>query len=74
LLANADDTQSCAVSARAVMFISTVCGRSEWFAEADGTRLGRKPKLTKHQAREALNRVAAGELLREIALSYNRSG
>jgi hypothetical protein len=31
----------------------------------------RKPKLTKHQAREALKRVAAGETLREIALSYN---
>jgi hypothetical protein len=29
-----------------------------------------KPKLTKHQAREALKRVAAGETLREIALSY----
>jgi DNA-binding CsgD family transcriptional regulator len=27
-------------------------------------------KLTKHQAREALKRVAAGEPLREIALSY----
>jgi hypothetical protein len=31
----------------------------------------RKPKLTKHQAREALKRVAAGETLRAIALSYN---
>jgi len=29
-----------------------------------------EPKLTKHQAREALKRVAAGEPLREIALSY----
>jgi DNA invertase Pin-like site-specific DNA recombinase len=37
----------------------------------EGTRFGRKPKLTKHQAREALKRVAAGETLREIALSYN---
>jgi hypothetical protein len=33
-------------------------------------RFGRKPKLTKHQARKALKRVAAGEPLREIALSY----
>ena len=40
-------------------------------ALAEGTRFGRKPKLTKHQAREALKRVAAGETLREIALSYN---
>jgi hypothetical protein len=37
---------------------------------AEGTRFGRRPKLTKHQAREALKRVAAGEPLREIALSY----
>jgi len=34
-------------------------------------RFGRKPKLIKHQAREALKRVAQGETLREIALSYN---
>jgi hypothetical protein len=26
---------------------------------AEGTPFGRKPKLTKHQAREALKRVAA---------------
>ena len=38
---------------------------------AEGTRFGRRPKLTKHQAREALKRVAAGETPREIALSYN---
>jgi DNA invertase Pin-like site-specific DNA recombinase len=37
---------------------------------SEGIRFGRKPKLTKHQAREALKRVAAGEPLREIALSY----
>ena len=39
-------------------------------AMSEGIRFGRKPKLTKHQAREALKRVAAGEPLREIALSY----
>jgi DNA invertase Pin-like site-specific DNA recombinase len=39
-------------------------------AMADGVRFGRKPKLTKHQAREALKRVAKGESLRQIALSY----
>jgi DNA invertase Pin-like site-specific DNA recombinase len=38
---------------------------------AEGKRFGRKPKLTKHQAREALKRVAEGEPLREIALSFN---
>ena len=40
-------------------------------ALAEGVRFGRKPKLTKHQAREALKREAAGEPPREIALSYN---
>ena len=38
---------------------------------AEGTRFGRKPKLTQHQVCEVLKRVAAGEPLREIALSYN---
>jgi DNA invertase Pin-like site-specific DNA recombinase len=38
---------------------------------AEGKWFGRRPKLTKHQAREALKRVEAGEPLREIALSYN---
>ena len=40
-------------------------------ALAEGIRFGRKPKLTKRQAREALRRLEAGEPLREIALSYN---
>jgi DNA invertase Pin-like site-specific DNA recombinase len=40
-------------------------------AMAEGKRFGRKPKLTKHQAREALKRVAKGEPWREIALSFN---
>jgi hypothetical protein len=31
----------------------------------------RVPELSKHQAREAMKRVAEGEPLREIALSYN---
>ena len=41
-------------------------------AMAEGIRFGRKPKLTKHQAREALKLVAAGEPLREIALKLQR--
>ena len=40
-------------------------------AMAEGKRFGRRPKLTKHQVREALKRVEAGEPMREIALSYN---
>jgi IS30 family transposase len=34
-------------------------------------KLGRKPKLTPHQRREALKRRDRGEPVREIARSYN---
>jgi DNA invertase Pin-like site-specific DNA recombinase len=39
-------------------------------AKARGVRLGRKPKLTSHQQREAAQRREAGETVREIARSY----
>ena len=39
-------------------------------AKARGVRLGRKPKLTPHQRREALQRRAAGEALTEIARTF----
>jgi DNA invertase Pin-like site-specific DNA recombinase len=42
-------------------------------ALANGVQFGRKPKLTHHQRREAMRRLAAGETTREIALSYNVS-
>jgi DNA invertase Pin-like site-specific DNA recombinase len=42
-------------------------------AKLRGVRLGRKPKLTEVQRREALVRRAAGETLMEIARSYNVS-
>jgi DNA invertase Pin-like site-specific DNA recombinase len=43
-------------------------------AKARGVKLGRKPKLTEHQKREALRRRDIdGEPLREIARSYNVS-
>jgi DNA invertase Pin-like site-specific DNA recombinase len=42
-------------------------------AKARGVRLGRRPKLTPHQRREALSRRAKGEPLPEIARSYNVS-
>jgi DNA invertase Pin-like site-specific DNA recombinase len=38
-----------------------------------GIRFGRKPKLTSHQAAEALSRRSAGEALMQIARSYNVS-
>ena len=39
-------------------------------AKARGVRMGRKPKLTAHQRREALSRREGGEPLVEIARSY----
>jgi DNA invertase Pin-like site-specific DNA recombinase len=54
---------------RSLILQRTQEGRAR--ALAEGVGFGRKPKLTKQQAREALRRVAAGEPLREIALSFN---
>jgi hypothetical protein len=42
-------------------------------AKARGVVLGRKPKLTKHQQSEAIARREAGEVLTDIARSYNVS-
>ena len=42
-------------------------------AKARGVRLGRKPRLTPHQIREAMARREAGEPLTEIGRSYNVS-
>jgi DNA invertase Pin-like site-specific DNA recombinase len=50
----------------------TALGRAE--AKAKGVKFGRKPKLTPHQKREALERLNAGtETQRSIARSYNVS-
>lgn len=50
----------------------TATGRVE--AMARGVRMGRKPKLSEHQRREALARVAKGEeAIRDIARSYGVS-
>jgi DNA invertase Pin-like site-specific DNA recombinase len=40
-------------------------------AKARGVRMGRKPKLTPHQQREAMKRRDSGEPVREIARSFN---
>ena len=40
-------------------------------AASRGVKMGRKPKLTPHQRREALQRKECGEPVREIARSYN---
>ena len=42
-------------------------------AKARGVRMGRKPKLTVHQKREAIARRTAGEVLTDIARTYNVS-
>jgi DNA invertase Pin-like site-specific DNA recombinase len=50
-------------------------GKGRARAKARGVKLGRKPKLTAHQKREALERRARGdETLAEIGRSYNVSG
>jgi hypothetical protein len=47
----------------------------EHLDKARGIKLGRKPKLTLHQKREALERRERGEeTLAEIGRSYNVSG
>jgi DNA invertase Pin-like site-specific DNA recombinase len=42
-------------------------------AKARGVKLGRKPTLTPHQRREAIQRRDADETTREIARSYSVS-
>jgi DNA invertase Pin-like site-specific DNA recombinase len=42
-------------------------------AKARGVKMGRPPKLTPHQIKEALRRRDNGEPMREIATSYNVS-
>jgi DNA invertase Pin-like site-specific DNA recombinase len=53
--------------------IRTRTGEGRARAVARGVRLGRKPKMTPHQRREALRRREAGEPLTEIARTYNVS-
>ena len=42
-------------------------------AKARGVKVGRRPKLTPHQQKEAIRRRDRGEPIREIARSYNVS-
>jgi DNA invertase Pin-like site-specific DNA recombinase len=53
--------------------IRTRTGEGRERAKARGVILGRKPKLTTHQKREAIARREAGEVLTDIARSYNVS-
>src|ERR1700736_1491910 len=53
--------------------IGSRTGEGRERAKARGVILGRKPKLTGHQRREAIARREAGEVLTDIARSYNVS-
>ena len=51
--------------------INTRTGEGRARAKTRGVVFGRKPKLTSHQRREALERRAGGESVVEIARTYN---
>jgi DNA invertase Pin-like site-specific DNA recombinase len=42
-------------------------------ARANGVKMGRKPKLTPHQAKEARERLANGEKVRDLARTFDVS-
>jgi DNA invertase Pin-like site-specific DNA recombinase len=53
--------------------IRTRTGEGRARAKARGVRMGRKPKMTPHQMKEALRRREAGEPMRDIAKDFNVS-
>jgi DNA invertase Pin-like site-specific DNA recombinase len=53
--------------------IRTRTGEGRERAKARGVIMGRRPKLTVHQRREAISRREAGEVLVDIGRSYNVS-
>ncbi|MEA3073010.1 MAG: hypothetical protein QOD29_4456, partial [Alphaproteobacteria bacterium] len=53
--------------------IRTRTGEGRARAKARGVKMGRPPKLTPHQIKEALHRRDAGEPMRDIARTYNVS-
>jgi DNA invertase Pin-like site-specific DNA recombinase len=53
--------------------IRTRTGEGRLRAQARGVKMGRPPKLTSHQIKEALRRRDAGEPMRDIAKSFNVS-
>ena len=48
-------------------------GEGRQIARAKGVKMGRKPKLTPHQIKEARQRLARGEKTRDLAASYGVS-
>jgi DNA invertase Pin-like site-specific DNA recombinase len=65
---DADDPGGLAEFERSLIPTRTSEGRTR--AMARGIKFGRKPKLTRHQAAEAIRRRDAGEALTEIAKTY----
>ena len=61
----------------AVIYSDTASGKSligrPQLARAKGVKMGRKPKLTPHQMKEARQRIAKGEATRDLAKSYGVS-
>jgi DNA invertase Pin-like site-specific DNA recombinase len=53
--------------------IRTRTGEGRARAKAHGVKMGRPPKMTLHQVKEALRRRDAGEPMRDIARTYNVS-
>ena len=53
--------------------IRTRTGEGRARAVAQGVKMGRKPKMTPHQMKEALRRREAGEPMRDIAKDFNVS-
>jgi DNA invertase Pin-like site-specific DNA recombinase len=53
--------------------IRTRTGEGRARAKARGVKMGRKPKMTPHQMKEALRRREAGEPMRDIAKDFNVS-
>jgi DNA invertase Pin-like site-specific DNA recombinase len=53
--------------------IRTWTGEGRLRAQARGVKMGRPPKLTSHQVKEALRRRDAGEPMRDIARTHNVS-
>jgi DNA invertase Pin-like site-specific DNA recombinase len=74
------DTWADTTTAHGRLMLTVLGGLAEFERELIRTRtgegrviLGRKPKLTGHQRREAIGRREAGEVLTDIARSYNVS-
>ena len=53
--------------------IRTRTGEGRARAKARGVKMGRKPKMTPHQMKEALRRRETGEPMRDIAKDFNVS-